>query len=104
MAPPEDGAALYYATWETSSCPSGVLDAASAACTQILAAQRSGKPLAPTVLSHYEQQFQSLTEHREGMRTIIGQWWTLVEDERHRSRLPCLSGSYSAGRLRLMKC
>ena len=60
----------------------GTLDAASASATQLIAAHRSGKPLAASVLQHYEQQFEALTKQREHMRTLIAKWWTLME-ERH---------------------
>jgi hypothetical protein len=58
------------------------LDKASAAATQLIAAQLSEKPLSVPTLRHYEREFQNLTEHRERMRDIIGKWWTLVEDKR----------------------
>ena len=58
------------------------LDKASAAAKQLIAAQLPGKPLSVPTLRHYEREFQNLTEHRERMREIIGQWWTIVEDER----------------------
>jgi hypothetical protein len=40
------------------------LDAASAAATQLITAQRSGKPLSPATLTHYEQQFAALRRVR----------------------------------------
>ena len=43
---------------------SSALDAASAAATQLITAQRSGKPLSRAALTHYEQQFQTLTTQR----------------------------------------
>ena len=55
------------------------LDAPSAAATQLITAQRSGKPLSPSTLTHYEQQFAALTTQREHMRTVIGRWWALLE-------------------------
>ena len=58
------------------------LDMASAAATQLIAAQLSEKPLSVPTLRHYEREFQNLTENRERMRDIIGKWWTLVEDKR----------------------
>jgi predicted Zn-dependent protease len=58
------------------------LDKASAAATQLIAAQLSEKPLSVPTLRHYEREFQNLTENRERMRDIIGKWWTLVEDKR----------------------
>jgi hypothetical protein len=56
------------------------LDAASVAATQLIAAQRSGKPLSPATLTHYDQQFAALTTQREHMRTVIARWWTLLEE------------------------
>ena len=56
------------------------LDKASAAATQLINAQTSGKPLSPATLQHYRQEFANLTEHREKMRKLIAKWWTLVED------------------------
>jgi len=58
------------------------LDKASAAATQLIAAQLSEKPMSVPTLRHYEREFQNLTENRERMRDIIGKWWTLVEDKR----------------------
>lgn len=43
----------------------GALDAASAAATQLITAQRNGKPLAPSVLQHYEQQFETRPPARD---------------------------------------
>jgi hypothetical protein len=51
------------------------------AALQMVNAQKAGKPLAPATLAHYEQELEALTKQREHMRTLIAQWWTLLEGE-----------------------
>jgi hypothetical protein len=55
------------------------LDKASAAATQLIAAQTSGKPLPPAALQHYRREFLELRRHRMRMQELIAKWWTLVE-------------------------
>lgn len=57
-----------------------VTDRVSVAAGQLLQAQQTGKPLAPGVLQHYEQQLAELTTLREQMRTFIARWWTQIEE------------------------
>lgn len=59
------------------------LDAASVAATQLIAAQKSGKPLSDRTLAHYTQQFQTLSEQRARFREVIAQWWTMLEETSH---------------------
>jgi hypothetical protein len=59
------------------------LDRASAAATQLIEAQKSGKPLSPKTLDYYTEQFATLTKQREHMRTVIARWWTLIEERPH---------------------
>ena len=57
------------------------LDAASAAATRLIEAQRSGKPLSPKTPEHYTEQFAALTKQRDNMRSVIAKWWTLLEEK-----------------------
>jgi hypothetical protein len=59
------------------------LDRASAAATQLIEAQKSGKPLSLKTLDYYTEQFATLTKQREHMRTMIARWWTMVEKDPH---------------------
>ena len=63
-----------------------LLEGAEGAATmanQLIRTQRTGKPLAPPTLAHYEQQLATFDEQRRHFRTLIGQWWTLLETEKH---------------------
>jgi chromosome segregation ATPase len=59
------------------------LDAASAAATQLIEAQRSGKPALTEDARPLHRQFAALTKQREHMRTVIARWWTLLEERPH---------------------
>ena len=41
---------------------------------QLIKAARSGKPLAPATLAHYEEQLAAFEQHRERMRQLLGTW------------------------------
>jgi len=59
-----------------------LLDAAQQAAVmseQLIKAQRDGKPLAPSTLAHYEEQIAAFARHRERLRELLGQWWTVLE-------------------------
>ena len=51
---------------------------------QLLNAERAGKQLAPSTLAHYEQQIAAFAKHRERLRELLGQWWTLLESDSQR--------------------
>ena len=34
-------------------------------------------------LEHYSEQFATLTSQREHLRSVIAQWWTLLEERPH---------------------
>ena len=53
------------------------------AALQLVNAQKSGKPLAAATLAHYEQELEALAKQREHMRTVIAQWWMLLEKNSH---------------------
>jgi hypothetical protein len=47
---------------------------------QLVAAERAGKPLAPSTLTYYETQLASLSHDRARMRELVSTWWTLLEE------------------------
>jgi hypothetical protein len=53
------------------------------AALQLVNAQKTGKPLALSTLARYEQELEALGTQREHMRTVIAQWWTLLEERPH---------------------
>ena len=57
-------------------------DRVSTVAGQLLASQRENKPLAPSVLTYYDEQLATFAKQRAHMRDTIAKWWTLME-ERH---------------------
>ena len=56
------------------------VDRLSIVAGQLVNAQKTGKPLAPSVLAYYEEQLETLSHRRVHMRDVIARWWTLMED------------------------
>jgi hypothetical protein len=55
------------------------VDRLSVVAGQLVNAQRSGKPLADSVLTRYEAELKQLEQQRARMRDIVVRFWTLVE-------------------------
>ena len=63
-----------------------LIDACDAAATlahQLIRAQRDGKPLASATVRHYEEQLAAFDEKKTRFRELLGQWWTLLDVEKH---------------------
>ena len=58
-------------------------DRVSALAGQAEEAQRTNRPLAPSVLNYYTEQLERFAQQRARMRDTIANWWTLVEDTKH---------------------
>ena len=54
-------------------------DGVSTVASQLLASQRDSKPLAPTVLTYYDEQLRTFATQRAHMRDTIAEWWTLMQ-------------------------
>ena len=69
------------------------VDRLSVVAGQLVNAQKTGKPLAPSVLNYYDEQLTTLSQQREHFRSVIARWWTLVEEDN-------LTSSWAHGPLR----
>jgi hypothetical protein len=56
-------------------------DRVSTVAGQAVEAQRTGKPLAPSVLNYYTEQLEQFAQQRAHMRIVIAKWWDLIDPE-----------------------
>ena len=59
------------------------VDRVSVLAGQLVTAQKTGKPLSPQTLAHYEQQLSELDRQRAHIKDVIARWWTLVDKGGH---------------------
>ena len=57
-------------------------DRVSALAGQAVEAQRTNKPLAPSVVNYCTEQLEEFAKQRAHMRDTIAKWWTLMEERR----------------------